>query len=127
MNCFEVIFLAATNEDMYRYMVTTLFDQTIVELQYVSVQYPTGIIALEGITFEAFDKDLIGLIGPNGSGKSTLLRVILGLIKPNAGTLRLFGEPVSPKTLRQVGYVATSNAIIRIKPARCSVPKLDWR
>ncbi len=77
----------------------------VVELQNVSVQYPSGVTALEGITLEVFEKDLIGLIGPNGSGKSTLLKVILGLIKPNVGTVKLFGEPISEKNLRKVGFV----------------------
>jgi len=77
----------------------------IVELQNVGVQYPNGVTALEGITLEIFEKDLIGLIGPNGSGKSTLLKVILGLIKPNIGTVKLFGESVSANSLRRVGFV----------------------
>lgn len=77
----------------------------IVELQDVSVKYPNGVTALEGITFEAYERDLIGVIGPNGSGKSTLLKVILGLIKPNVGTVKLFGEPASAKSLRLIGFV----------------------
>ena len=77
----------------------------VVELQNVGVQYPSGVTALEGITLEVFEKDLIGLIGPNGSGKSTLLKVILGLIKPNVGTVKLFGEPISEKNLKKVGFV----------------------
>ena len=71
----------------------------------VAVQYPNGVVALDKINLEIFDKDLIGLIGPNGAGKSTLLSVVLGLIKPTRGTVRLFGDPVSPENLRRVGYV----------------------
>lgn len=77
----------------------------IVELKDVSVRYPNGVTALEGITFEAFERDLIGIIGPNGSGKSTLLKVILGLIRPNRGTVKLFGKPLSTKSLSLVGFV----------------------
>lgn len=77
----------------------------IVEVLDVAVRYPNGVMALEGITFEAFEKDLIGIIGPNGAGKSTLINVILGLIKPNAGIVKLFGKPVSTKSLRDVGFV----------------------
>ena len=47
----------------------------------------------------------MGLIGPNGAGKTTLLSVILGLIKPDSGVVKLFGEPISNKNLRRVGYV----------------------
>ena len=77
----------------------------IVELSELAVQYPNGVIALDRINLEIFEGDLIGLIGPNGAGKSTLLSVILGLVKPTSGRVRLFGEPVSPLNLGQVGYV----------------------
>ncbi len=60
---------------------------------------------MDHITFTIYEKDFIGLIGPNGAGKSTLLSVILGLIKPTSGTVKLFGEPISLRNLRKVGYV----------------------
>jgi zinc transport system ATP-binding protein len=60
---------------------------------------------LDHISFTIYEKDFIGLIGPNGAGKSTLLSVILGLIKPTSGTVKLFGEPISLRNLRKVGYV----------------------
>jgi zinc transport system ATP-binding protein len=78
---------------------------TTVELSDIAVQYPNGVIALDKINLEIFDRDLIGLVGPNGAGKSTLLSVILGLIKPTRGTVKLFGDPVSPQNLSRVGYV----------------------
>ena len=54
----------------------------VVEIRDLSVRYPNGVIALDSITLDVNDKDLIALIGPNGAGKSTLIKVILGLIKP---------------------------------------------
>ena len=80
-------------------------DANIIELDDVGVQYPNGVQALNHITLEIFKNDLMGLIGPNGAGKSTLISVILGLIKPSSGIIKLFGEPVSLKNLRRVGYV----------------------
>ena len=47
-----------------------------------------------------------GVLGPNGSGKSTLLRLLLGLVRPDAGTITLFGLPLAPhhdRILRRVG------------------------
>ena len=38
---------------------------------------------------------VLGLLGPNGAGKTTVLRMLMGLIRPTAGTIRAFGEPVS--------------------------------
>ncbi len=78
---------------------------SIVECDDVVVQYPNGVRALDHISLAIDRKDLVGLIGPNGAGKTSLLSVILGLIRPDSGVVRLFGEPISNKNLRRVGYV----------------------
>ena len=62
----------------------------IVEIRDLSVKYPNGVMALQGINLDVNPKDLIALIGPNGAGKSTLLKIILGLIKATSGTIKLF-------------------------------------
>lgn len=80
-------------------------EQTIVELDNVSVQYSNGFEALTHITMQIYEKDFLGLIGPNGSGKTTLISVILGLIPPTTGSLKLFGESFVRSNLRRVGYV----------------------
>jgi zinc transport system ATP-binding protein len=77
----------------------------IVEIQNVSVKYPNGITAIDGINLDINPKDILALIGPNGAGKSTLLKVILGLIKPTSGTVKLFGCQDLSKNLKYVGYV----------------------
>ena len=80
----------------------------IVEIRDVSVKYPNGVLALDSITLDVNDKDLIALIGPNGAGKSTLIKVILGLIKPTSGSVRLLGSENLTKNLKYVGYVPQS-------------------
>lgn len=82
-----------------------MLEAKIVELQNVSVKYSNGVVALEGINVDVNQNDLIALIGPNGAGKSTLLKVILGLIKPTSGTVKLFGCQDLGKNLKHVGYV----------------------
>jgi len=82
--------------------------KTVVEIRDVSVRYPRGVLALDGINIDVNDKDLIALIGPNGAGKSTLLKVILGLIKPTTGSVRLLGSEDLTKNLKYVGYVPQS-------------------
>jgi len=63
-----------------------------------------GIPILEDVTLSIREHDFLGIIGPNGGGKTTLLKVILGLVPPDSGEVRVFGgDPV--KNRRFVGYV----------------------
>jgi zinc transport system ATP-binding protein len=59
---------------------------------------------LEEINLTVYEGDFIGLIGPNGGGKTTLIRVLLGLLPPTRGELRIMGGPVQAGR-RAVGYV----------------------
>jgi len=54
-----------------------------------------GIVAVDGVSFEVEEKEILGIIGPNGSGKSTLFNCILGQLQPSAGEVRLDGRPVT--------------------------------
>lgn len=49
--------------------------------------------------------EVVGLLGANGAGKTTLILMILGLLRPAEGTVRLFGEPPSRRSRARVGYV----------------------
>jgi zinc transport system ATP-binding protein len=80
----------------------------VVEIRDLTVSYPNGVLALDGINVNVDHRDLIALIGPNGAGKSTLLKVILGLIKPTRGSVKLFGTEELNKNLKYVGYVPQS-------------------
>ncbi len=52
--------------------------------------------------------DIYGFIGPNGAGKTTVMKVILGLLFPNGGEVKLFGENQNLKNLRRVGSLIES-------------------
>ena len=82
-----------------------------VELEGVGVAYGE-VRVLDGINLTVEPGDFLGIIGPNGSGKTTLLRVMLGLLEPQAGSVRLFGQP--PATFREwrrLGYVPQRAAL----------------
>jgi zinc transport system ATP-binding protein len=61
-------------------------------------------VVLEDINLELLEGDFLGLIGPNGGGKSTLLKAMLGLIKPDRGSITIFGKKPAAARCR-MGYV----------------------
>ena len=62
--------------------------------------------ALKGIDLTVAPGDIFGLLGPNGSGKSTTIKLVLGLLRPTAGTIRLFGLPPRDRRARaRLGYL----------------------
>ncbi len=62
--------------------------------------------ALEGLNLEVRRGEVFGLLGPNGSGKTTTVRLILGLLFPSRGVVRIFGEdPRDVDTKKRVGYM----------------------
>jgi ABC-2 type transport system ATP-binding protein len=67
-----------------------------------------NVLALRGVSLEVRPGEIVGLLGPNGAGKSTMMKAVLGILRPDAGTIRLFGtdvavDPVGAK--RMIGYV----------------------
>ena len=64
-----------------------------VELEGVSFGYRAGVRVLEDVTLEVDAGEFVAIAGPNGGGKTTLLRLVLGLERPTAGSVRVFGQP----------------------------------
>jgi zinc transport system ATP-binding protein len=75
-----------------------------VELQGVRFGYGR-IPVVDGATMEVAQGAFVVLTGPNGSGKSTLIRLVVGLLSPDAGEVRILGTPSSePPARRSIGY-----------------------
>jgi ABC-type multidrug transport system ATPase subunit len=64
--------------------------------------------AVSGVDLTVRPGEVVGLLGANGAGKTTLIRLLLGLLPPSGGVIRLFGAPPSIATRRRVGYVPQS-------------------
>lgn len=63
--------------------------------------------ALKGVSLSVPEGEFFGLLGPNGAGKTTLIKALVGLARPTAGTIQVFGEPVHREALSVkalVGY-----------------------
>lgn len=64
----------------------------VVELIDVHKVYENRVHAVKGVTLTVKEGEIYGLIGPNGAGKTTLLRMIVGLVKPSKGVVRVMGQ-----------------------------------
>ena len=74
-----------------------------IEIEKLSFSYDDRDI-LSDVNLSVFSFDSICIVGPNGGGKTTLMKIILGLLKPNAGDVKIFGKkPDDAKRL--IGYV----------------------
>ncbi len=65
-----------------------------------------SLLAVDGVDLEVGAGEVVGLVGANGAGKTTLIRMLLGLLHPSAGQVRLLGEPPSRRTRARLGYVS---------------------
>ena len=69
--------------------------------------YPGGVTALQNLTVE-LEPGIIGFVGANGAGKSTFIKILLGLLKPTSGDVRVFGLDATTRSLevrQRVGYM----------------------
>jgi ABC-2 type transport system ATP-binding protein len=63
-------------------------------------------IAVEDVSLEVRGGEVVGLLGPNGAGKTSVIKMMLGLVRPDAGTAMLFGRPAGdPQARAGVGYL----------------------
>ena len=77
--------------------------KSFVEISGLNFAYGS-VPTLSGIDLEVEDGEFLGIVGPNAGGKSTLLKLILGLLQPQSGSIRVLGR--APRTAsRQLGYV----------------------
>jgi ABC-2 type transport system ATP-binding protein len=86
-------------------------DDLVVETTRLTKIYQNRQIALNDVSLRIEPGCVLGLLGPNGAGKTTLLRLVLGLHRPTAGTVKVFGRRMSPNAAdlrRKIGYIPTN-------------------
>ncbi|GIM92804.1 ABC transporter ATP-binding protein [Paractinoplanes toevensis] len=86
---------------------------TIIATQALTKTYGGGVTALSDLTVDV-DAGVIGLVGANGAGKSTFIKIMLGLLAPSSGEVRVFGlDPVTEtdKVRARVGYMPENDCL----------------
>ncbi len=81
--------------------------KNIIEVKNLTKEYK-NLKAIDDLSFEVHEGEILGLLGPNGSGKSTTINCILSLLKFEKGTIQIFGRPMAPNaydTKREIGVV----------------------
>jgi ABC-2 type transport system ATP-binding protein len=84
------------------------------------------LIAVNNVSFSVEEGAIFGFLGPNGAGKTTTIRLLLGLIRPTAGEVRVFGEEMTPGASdlrRRMGYLPTNP---RFPPKMTPITYLDF-
>jgi zinc transport system ATP-binding protein len=78
--------------------------ESILQFDEVDFGYDPQSLVLQDVNFAIESGEFLGVVGPNGGGKTTLLKLIMGIIEPTAGTVKIFGD--QPKLARHaIGYV----------------------
>jgi ABC-2 type transport system ATP-binding protein len=84
--------------------------ETIIQTRALTKIFDKKTIAVNDLTLEVPKNSVYGFLGPNGSGKSTTIKLLLGLIHPSAGSVRVFDTPMkvdSADLRRRIGYLPT--------------------
>jgi branched-chain amino acid transport system ATP-binding protein len=78
-----------------------------------------GLTAVDRVSFELAENQVLGLIGPNGSGKTTMLNLISGALKPSAGQIRLYDDEISALRANEIASkgIARTFQIVRMLPS----------
>jgi ABC-2 type transport system ATP-binding protein len=84
----------------------------LLELDDVRKSYD-GHVAVAGVTFSVPPGSIFGLLGPNGAGKTTTIRMILDILAPDSGSVRMFGRPREEADLSRVGYLPEERGLYR--------------
>jgi ABC-2 type transport system ATP-binding protein len=81
-----------------------------------------GLVAVNRLDMDVHKGEIFGLLGPNGAGKTTTIRMLLDIIKPDKGKIRIFDGPPSERTKERIGYLPEERGLYRnIKLLDCLV------
>ncbi len=106
----------------------------MISFEHVTKRYPDGTVAVDDLSFEVDEGEILVLVGPSGCGKTTSMRMINRMVEPSSGTIRVDGRDVTaldPADLRRgIGYVIQQIGLFPHRSVAdniATVPRLlDW-
>jgi branched-chain amino acid transport system ATP-binding protein len=88
--------------------------RALLEVDHVTLTFG-GVVALEDVSFNVYEGEILGLIGPNGAGKTTCFNVMSGVYKPTSGEVRFQGQRVSGRKPHQISRMGISRTFQNIR------------
>lgn len=92
-------------------------DPAFLSVSRLAKRYPGG-AGVRDVSFAVRRGEITGFIGVNGAGKSTSLKCVLGLLKPDEGEIRLFGDVASARSRRRIGFLPEERGLFPRERAR---------
>ena len=83
-----------------------------VEVSQVSKSF-NGVRVVDDVSFGVRRGEIFGMVGPNGAGKTTTIRMLMDIIKPDSGEIRILGEPLREDTKNRIGYLPEERGLYR--------------
>jgi branched-chain amino acid transport system ATP-binding protein len=90
-------------------------DNVIMRVDGLTRRYGS-VTAVDGVSFELREGELLGLIGPNGSGKTTLVNLISGFARPDSGKVTFRGHDITGKPAHQIANLGIARTFQMVKP-----------
>ena len=84
----------------------------VIEINNVTKEYNHR-IAVNNFSFAAESGKIYGFLGPNGAGKTTTIRMIMGIIAPDSGDIKVFGKKLSEESKKRIGYIPEERGLYR--------------
>jgi len=83
-----------------------------VELSHVAKRF-RNVRAVDNLSFTVAQGEIFGMVGPNGAGKTTALRMLMDIIQPDDGEIRVLGEPMNEQVKNRLGYLPEERGLYR--------------
>lgn len=84
----------------------------VIEIINVTKKYNDR-VAVNNFSFTAESGKIYGFLGPNGAGKTTTIRMIMGIIAPDSGNIKVFGKKLSEESKKRIGYIPEERGLYR--------------